>query len=217
MSEIRRHILAHRGLWSGNHSQNSVGAIEEAISAGFGVEIDIRTFNGKLVISHDSPDELSPVLDQHLLFWRSIGRDTSIAYNVKEDGFSDLLSHLLKKVPEHDGFAFDMSVPETITYMNCDVPSALRVSEYESLHAPLFNSFPNIKRVWLDSFESDWWLSESDALSDLSAHQLYIVSPELHGRDPRAVWTWFSTALHAGANVYLCTDHPGELAAQCQV
>lgn len=217
MSDIRQHILAHRGLWSGNRSQNSIGAIEEAISAGFGVEIDIRSLNGNLVISHDLPDEYSPVLDPDISIWRSISHDTSIAYNVKEDGVSVLLSHLLERVPEHDGFAFDMSVPETITYVKNDVPSALRVSEYESVDAPLFKLFPNVKRVWLDSFESDWWMGESDVLSNMSAYRLYVVSPEIHGRDPRPVWTWFSAALIAGANVYLCTDHPEEVAGQCRV
>lgn len=194
-----------------------MGAIEEAISAGFGVEIDIRTMNGNLVIAHDLPDEYSPVLDHDMSVWRSINHDTSIAYNVKEDGVSVLLAHLLERVPEHDGFAFDMSVPETFIYVKSEVPSAIRVSEYESVHAPLFTRFPEVRRVWLDSFESDWWLGESDVLSGMSDYRLYVVSPELHGRNPCAVWTWFSRALAAGANVYLCTDHPEEVAGQCRI
>ncbi len=209
--------MAHRGLWGSNCSQNSVSAIEEAIVAGFGVEIDIRTLNGNIVISHDLPNEYSPVLDQNIPIWNLIRHDTSIAYNIKQDGMSGLMSQLLETVPAHDGFVFDMSVPETFKYVKCDIPSALRVSDYESVHAPLFNRFPNIERVWLDSFESDWWLGKTNFFSDLIAFRVYIVSPELHGRDPRAVWAWFSSALTAGANVYLCTDHPEEVANQCRI
>lgn len=181
------------------------------------MEIDIRTLNGNLVISHDLPDEYSPVLDPDISIWTSISHDTSIAYNVKQDGVSVMLAQLLDGVPKHDGFAFDMSIPETIIYMKRDLPSALRVSEYESVRAPLFEHFPNVSRVWLDSFESDWWMDESDVLSNMSAFRLYIVSPEIHGRDPRPVWTWFAAAFESGANVYLCTDHPEEVAGLCRI
>ena len=46
-------ILAHRGRWRSPSEKNSEGAFRAALSAGYGIETDIRDFDGRLVISHD--------------------------------------------------------------------------------------------------------------------------------------------------------------------
>ena len=46
-------IIAHRGFWLEKSEQNSLKAFKKAFENGFGVETDVRDFNGELVISHD--------------------------------------------------------------------------------------------------------------------------------------------------------------------
>lgn len=53
MSKIE--ILAHRGWWTSREDQNSLDALTRALTAGFGVETDIRDCAGRLVVSHDMP------------------------------------------------------------------------------------------------------------------------------------------------------------------
>lgn len=58
-------IISHRGLWKQPHEQNTKGALELSLSSGFGVETDIRDFNGSLVISHDIADKDSLSIDDY--------------------------------------------------------------------------------------------------------------------------------------------------------
>ena len=47
--------FAHRGLHSGAHPENSLGAFAAAAEAGYGVELDVRrTADGALVVMHDA-------------------------------------------------------------------------------------------------------------------------------------------------------------------
>jgi hypothetical protein len=41
-------ILAHRGWWTSREHQNSLDALTRALTAGFGVEADIRDCAGRL-------------------------------------------------------------------------------------------------------------------------------------------------------------------------
>ena len=48
------------------NEQNKLVAFKRAINSGFGIETDIRDFNGKLVISHSLPDTNSIKLSELL-------------------------------------------------------------------------------------------------------------------------------------------------------
>ena len=50
-------ILSHRGCWNRDSEKNSIKAFEASFSLGFGVETDLRDYNGEIVISHEIPDE----------------------------------------------------------------------------------------------------------------------------------------------------------------
>ena len=45
-------IISHRGIGF-RKEQNTLGAFAECFKSGFGIETDIRDYNGKLVVSHD--------------------------------------------------------------------------------------------------------------------------------------------------------------------
>tara|TARA_B100000886_G_C20155158_1_gene379734 strand:- start:159 stop:404 length:246 start_codon:yes stop_codon:yes gene_type:complete len=48
-------IISHRGLWKSLHERNTAVAFERSFAKGFGLETDLRDFNGDIYISHDVP------------------------------------------------------------------------------------------------------------------------------------------------------------------
>ena len=47
------YILSHRGFWLSPNEKNLEIAFRRSFEAGFGVETDIRDYQGRLVIAHD--------------------------------------------------------------------------------------------------------------------------------------------------------------------
>lgn len=195
------HIVAHRGLWSRLSDQNTASALRNAVSAGFGIETDLRHSDGALVLQHDLNDPAMPfdaiasALAQH---------PAPIALNVKEDGLAPLLSTLAPM--STNSFFFDMSWPETLHYAREGLPIALRVSEWEIIDMTLFDRLGVPIRLILDNFESDWWLEDATVHNAVLAGQTMLISPEIHGRDPRAAWHWAAILIRDGAHLSICTD-----------
>ena len=88
------------------------------------------------------------------------------------------------------------------------IPHALRLSEFEK-------SLPwKSAVIWLDAFTSDWWIKDRSIRSQIRDSKVVVVSPELHGRDPRAVWDFLAKQRLAGnINFAICTDRPTEYLA----
>ena len=206
-------MLAHRGLWSQNCPPNSPEALARAAEAGFGVETDLRDAEGTIVISHDPPRHDMPDADMVLgQVARASTAPITFALNVKADGLVPMLDRILDALRPHEGFFFDMSVPQLLAYNEHHLPVAVRVSEYEEFRPALFQDLNIRPRIWLDAFHSDWWLDDP-ALADMTDMcQVVVVSSEIHGRDPRRVWKWFLESFQRGDDVYLCTDVPQDLA-----
>lgn len=208
---VARHLVAHRGRWTTTSAANSRVALASALKGGFGLETDLRDYKGHLVISHDPLRTIGGALTGEAfvsIFCQLGGAEVGpVALNIKSDGLVPLLLDWVGALPDDKFFFFDMSVPETLAYAKAGLPVALRVSEFEPVNTRLVKQFSIGKRWWLDSFRSDWWLND-DSIEVLCLEgELHIVSPEIHGRDPRAVWEWFGSMLQSGASVYLCTDH----------
>jgi hypothetical protein len=86
------------------------------------------------------------------------------------------------------------------------IPHALRLSEFET-ELPWCSDF-----IWVDGFESDWWLRKSEIIGLLEEHQLIFVSPEIHGRDHKGAFEWFTELRKSGlVSFSVCTDFPIEL------
>lgn len=185
-------------------------ALVRAASFGFSIETDLRDMNGSLVISHDpaSQTAVSASLALEAIF-DAASAPIVLALNVKSDGLAPLLGPLLDSFASHSGFLFDMSIPQLVVYARSNLPVAIRVSEFEPFRPELLEQLGGLpRRIWLDSFNSDWWLKHEE-INDLAlTSTLMIVSPEIHGRNPRQVWDWFISATRRGADVYLCTDEP---------
>jgi hypothetical protein len=192
--------IAHRGLWKEKREQNTFASIRKALDSGFGVELDIRDRNGELVVSHN-PSGSAEVL----LFAEVIDLFTNyesiLAINIKADGLLTYLESALAGVPREKYFLFDMSIPETIGYLRSDLPTFMRLSEYEDI----CKLHDRSEGVWLDAFETDWWTGNSKILN--SEKKICVVSPELHGRDKSYVWNFLKNE-RCSADLYICTDFP---------
>ena len=200
LKDLRSRIYCHRGFWERKEDQNTSSAIAAAVERGMAIETDIRDLNGKLVISHDAPSSPNnDVLD--LLKLNAI-----TALNIKSDGLLKLdfplVQHLLMGV---NSFAFDGSIPEMLNFRKANLPHALRISEYEQELAW------ETPYIWLDAFNSDWWI-EGELLSKFSEkHFVVVVSPELHGRQHLKVWDKVVEQISDGNhNLGVCTDFPDE-------
>jgi hypothetical protein len=196
-------IFAHRGDWHPDLQPNSSQSLSNAFTNGYAIETDVRDFHGKLVVSHD------PCIDSHAQsFEELLGKTHRIAINIKSDGLSELIARNLDSIAASKSFIFDCSFPELLRYKRLGIPHAMRISEYEK-------ELPwNPDYVWLDAFDSDWWLE------DLAAHELMkkiptvVVSPELHKRDHHQVWDKVKSLRKLGIELSICTDFPNRLAEE---
>ena len=152
-------IIAHRGLWKKPEQQNTLDAFHNAIKNGYGIETDVRDYKGKLVISHDVPNEKKQIL-LFRDFIRKISKmrkinEIQLAVNVKSCGLSKLFQQELNNLGRlNNVFIFDMSVPDMLIYLRENLPCKVygRLSEFES-DLTLLNK---IDGLWLDQFEKNW-------------------------------------------------------------
>jgi len=199
-------IIAHRGLWKSENEKNSLQAFQSALDKGFGIEIDVRDSNNKLVVSHDIPIgceiNLSTVLDYY-----SLNKfESYLALNIKSDGLHQNILQYIKEYNLKNYFVFDMSIPDTILYLNMGIKTYIRESEYENY--PLLVS--KSSGIWLDqmlenSYSQNWLIEKINLCSNLC-----FVSPELHKREYLSFWHALKSAkLFNNVNkIMICTDHP---------
>jgi hypothetical protein len=202
-------ILAHRGWFLEPSEKNSAIALERALQNGFGIETDVRDLNRRLIISHDPPQDAPELLDLEWLFSliHSTGSKGRVALNIKADGLIHLITPLLlsSRIEADQVFAFDMSIPDTIGYLEGNLPAYSRISEYEE--SPCF--IDQARGVWVDNFTGTF--PQVRRAADLMAQGIRaaIVSPELHRRDPLPLWNEIiESHIHENPLFELCTDLP---------
>lgn len=199
-------IISHRGYWENGDEKNSIFAFERSFSSGFGTETDIRDYEGKLVISHDIADANAISLEQFFAVYKSFDKNLPLALNIKSDGLQLKLKDAIKKYEIENYFVFDMSVPDTLLYLQHDFCVFTRQSEYEA--KPTF--YDRSVGVWLDEFHSHW-IEKSVLIEHIkNQKKICIVSPDLHKRDYQSEWNDYrSIEKTTGCfNMMLCTDFP---------
>lgn len=197
-------ILCHRGWWENARDKNSIGALERALDAGYGIETDIRDALGTLVVSHDPPTGKSHMtFDALLQTYVREGAQSMLALNIKSDGLQVSVREMLQAYSVDNYFVFDMSIPDTLGYVRSGMNWAVRLSEYED-GGRLLDGAPFI---WLDAFERDWY-TEAELSAWLGmGKKVCIVSPELHNRNHENVWQMLERVPRDfSGNLYLCTD-----------
>lgn len=197
-------ILCHRGQWTERSEQNTLAAFHLAWSHGWGVETDLRDLDGGVVVSHDPPRRGALALSDLLAAHRDSGAGTPLALNVKADGLAGPVARELAAHGTSGAFVFDMSVPDALAWHRAAVPAWTRWSDVEPEPLLLGSS----AGIWLDAFHDDGWWSADAVGAAVAQRPVCVVSPELHGRDPRGLWDRLAEV----PGVWLCTDRPEEVA-----
>ncbi|MES2887700.1 MAG: phosphatidylinositol-specific phospholipase C/glycerophosphodiester phosphodiesterase family protein [Pseudomonadota bacterium] len=143
-----------------------------------GVEVDVRSDGGRLMIHHD-PFAPGESFDD----WIAEYRHGTLILNVKEEGLESRLIALMQSRGIEDYFFLDQSFPFLVKWARAqERRCAVRVSEFESIDTAL-SLAGQVDWVWVDCF-THFPLSQQDArrLQDAS-FKLCLVSPELQGRD----------------------------------
>jgi hypothetical protein len=200
-------ILAHRGHWLEPQQKNSFAAFERAWSGDFGIETDLRDLDGAIVVSHDPPQRGAATFESLLQAHAARAPQTPLALNIKADGLQSAVAQSLAKYHAANFFVFDMSVPDSLSYLRAGLPVFLRLSEYEP-QTPLLDRAAG---VWLDAFERDWWTPDTVRALQARGRSVAIVSPELHGRPHEDTWQALrSLEPEVRSSALLCTDFPAD-------
>jgi hypothetical protein len=191
-------VYAHRGVWEATSQQNTLTSFYKSVELGYSIETDIRYQDEQIVLSHD------PLISSAAVkFFEILDFECSFALNIKNDGLQEFLLENLDWITRTNSFVFDGSIPEMWKYKNLCIPHSLRLSEYEQelpWEAPT---------LWLDSFHNDWWIGNSRVEDLFKHHNTIIVSPEIHGRDPKPAWDRIGHLLASKEHsISICTDYP---------
>ena len=195
-------IIAHRGFWKTAEEKNSLTALRRAIECGFGFETDFRDYGGRLLISHNPPvgDELSA--DELFRIYADSGSRETLALNIKADGLQDMMLNMLRQYGVENYFLFDMSVCDTIPYIERKMKIASRSSEFE----PYLPFYKDSEVVWVDYFDGRTNIIEELRKYIADDKKPCIVSPELHGLPYEQMWQMLKE--NRLTNIMLCTDVP---------
>jgi len=203
-------IISHRGFWKETNQQNTLASFAQSFQSGFGVETDIRDYDGMLVISHDIPKKENKLirLDRFFELYKQSDCEVPLALNIKSDGLSLLLKEQLTKYEIQNYFVFDMSVPDMLNYLKCSLNCYTRQSEIEITPA-LYNDSIG---VWLDEFYSDWITEDLIIKHIQNKKRVCIVSPELHGRSYAEEWKKYKSIFQRNfsIDITICTDYPAK-------
>jgi len=200
-------IISHRGVWGNTFNQNTKGALQKSFLSGFGLETDIRDYKGALVISHDIADNNSISIDDYFDIINKCDENNMYinALNIKADGLQNKLLKKLSKYKIKNYFVFDMSVPDTLGYIEKEINFFTRQSDIET--NPVF--YEESSGVWMDGFYYDW-IKENDINKHLdNGKMVCLVSPELHKRSYNKFWEQLRCIKNIRNNkIILCTDFP---------
>lgn len=203
-------IISHRGYWLEPAEKNSRAAFERTLKAGFGTETDVRDLAGVLVVSHDPPTGGEMAWSELVAMFEGSG--LPLAVNVKSDGLAPQLVQAFAESAT-PWFAFDMSGPQTVVFARQGLPFYTRHSDVEP--EPIL--YAEAAGVWLDAFTNEQWIRPEVVRRHLDAGKaVCVVSSELHGRDPAALWDRLA-GLTGEGRVTLCTDRPEDAKAALEL
>lgn len=173
---------------------------------GFGIETDIRDYNGVAVISHDPPRKGSLALEEFFDLYKKMGNDVCLALNVKSDGLDEFIHCSLSQRQITNYFCFDMSVPDSLKYFSRSMKVYTRRSEYEAGSSLDMQA----QGLWLDAFIEPY-VPINNIIQCANEQKNYcLVSPELHSKPYEQAWSFWKKTVKESSSVKaaICTDFP---------
>lgn len=157
------------------HRCNTIQELCE-ISPEYGIEIDLRTYMGDIILNHD------PYIDaENIEAWLCHYKHNLLILNVKEEGLENKLIDLMSKHNINEYFLLDQSFPFLVKYAkNGHKKAAVRLSEYESIDT-VMTLKGMVDWVWIDCFTKLPINSTDAQFLKSCGFKICIVSPELHG------------------------------------
>ena len=159
-----------------SHRRNTITELQTT-DIRYGVEVDIRSYGGDLVIHHDPFVNATPFES-----WLREYNHGTLILNVKEEGLEDKLLELMTEHNIDNFFFLDQSFPFLVkTASSGESRCAIRVSEFESIDTAMTLS-GKVDWVWIDCFSK--FPLDNNQYSQLkdAGYKLCLVSPELQGR-----------------------------------
>jgi len=207
LCSMQINIISHRGYWQSESEKNTFIAFERSFEHGFGVETDIRDYNSTLVISHDIPNSGCLLFSDFLGIYKKYNSNSTLALNIKSDGLAKEVQKELVKNDITNYFVFDMSIPDTVSYLRNGMVTYIRQSDIENnIH------FVNkVQGFWLDELEKEWINSQEIEKLQKFSLPICIVSSELHKRDYLNQWRNIKNLVNYDS-ISLCTDFPKKAA-----
>ena len=156
------------------HRINTISKLKN-VPTSYGVEIDIRSYNSKLILSHD-PLIKGETFEKWLKFYKH----SFLIINIKEEGLEPEIIKILKRFNLKNYFFLDQSFPFIIKYANLlHKNSAIRFSDYECVETVLFSK-KKVSWIWVDFFNNfPLNLKNINRLKNTKL-KICLVSPELH-------------------------------------
>jgi hypothetical protein len=145
------------------------------VPTGYGIEIDIRYSNNKLVLAHEVDSgftELEEVLSQC--------QNRLIVANIKESGIENLVFEIFKSYKIENFFLLDIEFPYLLNnFRDVGKYLSLRFSKLESISAA--DRFINkVGWLWIDTYEN-FKLSSSN-IEKIKNFKTCLVSPSRWGK-----------------------------------
>lgn len=159
-----------------NHQINTIEELKNTPKE-FGIEIDIRAYNNKLILHHD-PFIEGEDFEEFLKHYDH----AFLILNIKCEGIEKRVIELVEKQGISDYFLLDVTPPFIFKLINQGISKiAVRFSEFEDIQTCL-NLKSKIEWVFIDNLTH--LPTENNSFQRLREHfKLCIVSPELLKRD----------------------------------
>mgnify|MGYP001452151368 CR=1 FL=1 len=161
------------------HRINTLNELKQ-IPNQYGVEIDLRDFKNKIILSHD------PYIDGEDFesFLKNYNHGTLIL-NIKSERIELEILELLKKYQLENYFFLDSSFPMIHQLSSIGEQNiAIRFSEYEGLDT-ILNMRGKVKWVWIDCFSKIPIDQKSFQILKANNFNLCFVSPDLQNQEEK--------------------------------
>ncbi|MDA9141046.1 hypothetical protein N9O22_03720 [Gammaproteobacteria bacterium] len=159
-----------------SHRINTISELIET-PIEFGVEIDLRDFNNRLILQHD-PFIDGEDFEEYLKYYNH----GTMILNIKSERIEHRVLETIEKFNVKEYFFLDSSFPMIYQFSNENQKNiALRFSEFESIET-ILNMSGKVDWVWVDCFTKLPMTQETYQILKKEGFKICLVSPELQGQ-----------------------------------